>query len=88
MHRIAVSTAKKPQEATHSANYYMDGCRYFVAKAGLSVGAGVCLPQGVTDIRQVVSVVVAYIDARPARMHKNFNTLALEALRNAWPCPR
>jgi hypothetical protein len=47
----------------------------------------VCLdiPNGVTGF-QMVKVVVAYIDARPARMHENFQTLALEALRNAWPC--
>jgi len=35
---------------------------------------------------QLVRVVVAYIEARPARMHESFPVLALEALRAAWPC--
>jgi hypothetical protein len=43
------------------------------------------LPDAVT-VRQMVRVVVAYIDARPARMHEDFRLLALEALRTAWPC--
>ena len=43
-----------------------------------------CHP-GVTA-EQGVRVVVAYIEARPARMHEDFRVLALEALREAWPC--
>jgi hypothetical protein len=43
------------------------------------------IPDGVT-LGQEVKVVVAYIDARPARMHEPFTQLALEALRTAWPC--
>ncbi len=35
---------------------------------------------------QLVRTVVAYIDARPARMHESFDELALEALRTARPC--
>jgi len=35
---------------------------------------------------QTVQVVMAYIDSRPARLHESFYALALEALRNAWPC--
>src|SRR5712664_2725086 len=34
---------------------------------------------------QHVRIVIAYIDARPARMHEPFDGLALEALRAAWP---
>jgi hypothetical protein len=34
----------------------------------------------------MVRVVVAYIEARPARVHEDFRNLALEALREAWPC--
>jgi len=37
-------------------------------------------------VEQMVRVVVAYIDARPARMHEDFRNLAREALRTAWPC--
>jgi hypothetical protein len=35
---------------------------------------------------QLVRVVVAYIDARPERMHESFAVVALEALQAAWPC--
>ena len=35
---------------------------------------------------QLVRTVVAYIDARPARMHESLDELALEALRTARPC--
>jgi Rap1a immunity proteins len=35
---------------------------------------------------QAVRVVIAYIEARPARMHESLYVLALEALRDAWPC--
>jgi hypothetical protein len=35
---------------------------------------------------QGVRIVLQYIDARPARLHENFNKLAAEALRQAWPC--
>jgi Rap1a immunity proteins len=46
-----------------------------------------CLPPAATQ-RQAVSVVVQYIDARPARMHEDFRKLALEAMKTAWPCQR
>jgi hypothetical protein len=43
------------------------------------------IPNEVT-LGQMVRVVVAYIDARPAQLHEDFVQLALEALRTAWPC--
>ena len=46
-----------------------------------------CVPNLVTR-EQTVRVVIAYIDARPARMHEDIRGLALEALINAWPCKR
>jgi Ssp1 endopeptidase immunity protein Rap1a len=42
-------------------------------------------PERVTNW-QFVAVVVHFIEARPARMHEDFQQLALEALRDAWPC--
>jgi hypothetical protein len=45
----------------------------------------VCSPPGVT-LGQAIRVVIQFIDARPARMHEEFNKLALEALTAAWPC--
>jgi len=35
---------------------------------------------------QWVRVVVAYIEARPQRMHEQFAILTEEALQEAWPC--
>jgi hypothetical protein len=46
-----------------------------------------CTPPAVT-VGQLVRVVVRYIDARPARMHEDFQKLALEAMSAAWPCKR
>jgi hypothetical protein len=55
----------------------------FIRETGcLDIPEGV----GVTGIQQI-RVVIAYIEARPARMHELFDILALEALRAAWPCP-
>ena len=47
----------------------------------------VCLPKGIT-IEQAVRVVVAYIEARPERMHERFKLLANLALVTAWPCSK
>jgi hypothetical protein len=35
---------------------------------------------------QLVRIVIAYIEARPERMHEPFERLAAEALVAAWPC--
>jgi hypothetical protein len=60
--------------------------------AGIVVGLsfmgqpyGMCVPAGTTS-QQVASVVVQYIDAQPARIHEDFNPIAVEALRANWPC--
>ncbi len=44
-----------------------------------------CLPAGVTH-GQEVRVVVAYVEARPERMHEDMYALVVEALHHAWPC--
>jgi Rap1a immunity proteins len=46
-----------------------------------------CVPPTATQ-KQAVSVVVQYIDTRPARTHEDFRKLALEAFKAAWPCSR
>jgi hypothetical protein len=47
---------------------------------------GVCIPEEVT-VGQEVRVVFTYIDIRRSnRLHEDFRKLALEALREAWPC--
>ena len=49
---------------------------------------GVCIPAGTVSVNQQVRVVVRYIDARPNRLREDFRVLALEALKDAWPCQR
>src|SRR5215468_5332018 len=60
--------------------------------AGIVVGLsfmgqreGICVPAG-TTAQQATSIVVQYIDGQPARIHEDFNTFAVEALRANWPC--
>ena len=43
------------------------------------------IPFGVTTAQEIL-VVIRYIETRPNRMHEPFNSLALEALLDAWPC--
>jgi len=44
-----------------------------------------CLPKGVTN-EQLKRVVVAYMNARPERLHYPFKVLVIEALATTWPC--
>jgi hypothetical protein len=44
-----------------------------------------CPPAQVTT-GQELRVIIAYIEAHPQRMHENFRILAIEAMREAWPC--
>jgi hypothetical protein len=82
-----------------SANYLLPGCRDLMNQTkviswdkpfcsgmvhGLMVAPN-CRPIGVTE-KQVHHVILKYIDDRPARMHEDFRTLALEAMASAWPC--
>jgi hypothetical protein len=46
---------------------------------------GICVPVG-TTAQQATSIVVQYIDGQPARIHEDFNRVAVEALRANWPC--
>jgi len=69
-------------------NFYAGLCAGSITAftfVGRSLNKGFCFPEGATN-GQMVRVVVAYIEARPARMHEDFRVLALEALREAWPC--
>jgi hypothetical protein len=54
-------------------------------QALVEFAAGACAPKSATNM-QGVQIVVKYIDARLTRLHENFNKLAAEALRQAWPC--
>ena len=87
-HRMEGCRAAIGDRTTYSSGYCLglvDGIVFgefgYYGAFCLPVGAGVTL-------MQMVRVVVAYIDARPARMHEDFRKLALEALIDAWPCKR
>jgi hypothetical protein len=56
------------------------GISYFASSL-----ARICWPEGITN-DQITRVVVSYIDRRPERWHEDFRDLALEAMRDAWPC--
>jgi Rap1a immunity proteins len=48
-----------------------------------------CIPLPLGDNTwQIIRVVVKYLDARPERHHEDFALLAIEAVRNAWPCEK
>jgi hypothetical protein len=51
----------------------------------VQVDGRTCVPEGV-KVGQIMRVVLLYIDNQPARHHEDFVKLALEAIRNAWPC--
>ena len=55
-------------------------------EALMSIGAilGICCPPEST-VYQGVRVIVQYVSS-PARMNDNFDALAIEARRKAWPC--
>ena len=46
---------------------------------------GICVPGG-TTAQRVAGIIVQYIDAQPARIHEDFNSFVVEALRANWPC--
>jgi Rap1a immunity proteins len=58
-----------------------------IVEALMSIGAtlGVCCPPE-SKVDQGVRVVVQYVSSQPARLNENFEALAIEALRKAWPC--
>lgn len=49
--------------------------------------AGYCLPQGLND-EQEVRIVVTYLQSHPERLKEEGQTLALDALHQAFPCKK
>jgi Rap1a immunity proteins len=41
-----------------------------------------------TIIKERMQVIIAYIEARPQRLHEDFRVLAVEAMQTAWPCKK
>ena len=101
---VASATAAGPAASSRmfSADFYLGGCKDFVAGksnffAGRCVGAVEVLdalnadtklfcPPDNTDNLQRVRTIVTYIEARPDRKNEDFRLLANEAMAKAWPC--
>ena len=53
----------------------------------LTAGFDMCVPSNVTQ-GQILQVILRYVEARPQRMYEEYGPLAIEALRDAWPCKK
>lgn len=60
-------------------------CRAIIRGVVYASSSNICPPKN-QETDEDVRVVVEYIDDQPARLRERFFTLALEALRAAWPC--
>jgi hypothetical protein len=83
---LAISTAGVAEQHGFSAHSMLLACKRFIGEGGQASDA-VCwdVPDETTTEHRV-RVVVGYIEADPARMHEPMPRLAIEALRDAWPC--
>jgi hypothetical protein len=78
-----VLSDESPPDGDYHAKGFCEGAIYALVNAVRPPAA--CIPSGVT-MDQATRVVVTYISARPARMHECFVDLAIEALKDGWPC--
>ena len=69
----------------HYTGVFYRGVCLGVVMTWWSVGPGFCGPHGVS-YRQMLRVVVRWIEQRPERHHEPFAQLALQAMQAAWPC--
>jgi hypothetical protein len=102
--RTATAAGPAVSSRMFSADFYLSGCKDFVAGksnffAGRCVGAVEVLdalnadtrlfcPPDSVDNLQRVRTIVSYIEARPERKNEDFRLLANEAMAKAWPCTR
>jgi len=101
---LAAALPTNAASQSYTANTYLSGCKEALSdKATMASGRclGVieglailgqltemfCAPTGAAS-GQRIRVVLAFVEARPARMHEDFRLLALEALKEAWPCKK
>src|SRR5262245_24460595 len=64
----------------------MGRCIGMIEGVALLANYGVFCPPAGATIKQRIQVIIAYIEARPQRMHEDFGVLAVEAMQKAWPC--
>jgi hypothetical protein len=100
----AAGASPQAVSRTYSADFYLSGCKDFLAGksdffSGRCVGAVEVLdalnldtkmycPPEATSNLQRVQAIVAYISARPQRQQEDFRLLANEAMAKTWPCKK
>jgi hypothetical protein len=75
---------KDPKQLAQSSGSFQYGWCFGVVY-GLSVHPLICVPTQVPVVQEM-DVVLKYLDAHPETRHKSFRLLALEALKEAFPC--
>jgi hypothetical protein len=56
-----------------------------IGRNGLGPTHRFCIPPK-APLASAMGIVVTYIDARPDRLNEPFARLAIDAMREAWPC--
>jgi len=86
-----VAADKRVEDGRGSTGDFLDsgwliGFALGVASTLQIVDPRTCLPQGGT-VGQLVRVIIQYLEANPAELHKEASGLAIAAFRKAFPCP-
>jgi len=75
---------KDPKQLAETSGTFQYGWCFGVVY-GLSLHPQICVPTQVPVVQEM-DVVLKYLDAHPETRHKSFRLLALEALKEAFPC--
>ena len=75
---------KDPKQLAQSSGSFQYGWCFGVVY-GLSLHPQICVPTQVPVVQEM-DVVLKYLDVHPETRHKPFRLLALEALKEAFPC--
>lgn len=75
---------KDPKQRAESSGTFQYGWCFGVIY-GLSLHPQLCIPTRVPVVQEM-DVVLKYLDNHPETRHKPFRLLALEALKEAFPC--
>jgi hypothetical protein len=100
--RLAMAAGPTAASRMFSADFYLDGCKDYVAGksnffggrcagavevlSALNLDTKLFCPPDNADTLQRVRIIVSYIEARPERKTEDFRLLANEAMAKAWPC--
>ena len=66
---------------------YCQGYVYGLADGLKYYGAPTCYPDGIT-YEQILAVTLKHLKENPAQLHRPSGDLVMEALQEAWPCPK